>query len=228
MFENRGHDGQDSGGVIVPFGAEFNYPSMSNLEAVGASKEGLFIMHFQRLLCQLRYCHEFYKGYIHTTWDVRGKWPKNVADSKGRHMSPDNAVAFALEEEDQGFDAFVAGLVFVFGLRSGHSPDDWHCVALACSAGCHRSLSIAIVLAFVFGMSLWAPSLKKGFDDPAKIPVLEAALGRKNGSLLLERIKELCEHAELKPFVRSNIRGLFGNFWLPVAHWVCTYFCLLT
>ncbi|CAE7454963.1 unnamed protein product [Symbiodinium sp. CCMP2592] len=160
-----------------------------------------------------------------------------------------DAVAFALEEEDQGpegkpnplinqkfllrmmqegFDAFVAGLVFVFGLRSGHSPDDWHCVALACSAGCHRSLSIAIVLAFVFGMSLWAPSLKKGFDDPAKIPVLEAALGRKNGSLLLERIKELCEHAELKPFVRSNIRGLFGNFWLPVAHWVCTYFCLLT
>ncbi|CAE7719762.1 unnamed protein product [Symbiodinium sp. CCMP2592] len=189
----------DMAGVVVPFGAEWKYPSLSSLGS-----------RWNVCIARVMYCHEFYKGYIHTMWDIRGKWPKDIKDGRGRSLSPardkkgpaDNDYGpegppnpltnpkFFCRMVTEGWDAIVAAVVLVFGLAAGHGPDVYHCVAISCSAGCHRSLSAAMVIAFVFNMGLWSPSMQKEYDE------------------VVEVIKELTKIAEIKISEQCRYMGL--------------------
>ncbi|CAE7283183.1 unnamed protein product [Symbiodinium sp. CCMP2592] len=209
----------DMAGVVVPFGAEWKYPSLSSLGSRWNVCIARVMIHCNACRRQgegkgrdvmAGYCHEFYKGYIHTMWDIRGKWPKDIKDGRGRSLSPardkkgpaDNDYGpegppnpltnpkFFCRMVTEGWDAIVAAVVLVFGLAAGHGPDVYHCVAISCSAGCHRSLSAAMVIAFVFNMGLWSPSMQKEYDE------------------VVEVIKELTKIAEIKISEQCRYMGL--------------------
>ncbi|CAE7225195.1 unnamed protein product [Symbiodinium sp. CCMP2592] len=137
---------------------------------------------------------------------VDGKGDTGKGDDYGPERPPNPLTNpnFFIRMVEEGWDAIVAAVVLVFGLAAGHGPDVYHCVAISCSAGCHRSLSAAMVIAFfVFNMGLWAPSMKKEYDDPEKIPIFS---GRNPAQQeVVEVIKELCKIAEIKPFDRRAV-----------------------
>jgi len=114
-----------------------------------------------------------------------------------------------------------------FGL-AGHGEGVSHCLALSCSsassssnrkmhmfvqclrfslshciesgaAGKHRSLSIALVLVYVFGLELWCPSVcPDPFETPDQVPIFKHA-SKKIDSM----IGQLVEAAEFRPAFRK-------------------------
>ena len=44
------------------------------------------------------YVRHFYPKYVHTAYDVRGLWPKNVKDDQGRSLSPSRLLPLLTED----------------------------------------------------------------------------------------------------------------------------------